>query len=192
MADTLRFDITQKPDFAAFERVLKAQRKPFYAAAAKIVVLDIVEGINAHRGMDGPFPALEESTIKKKGHNMQLIDRGLFGDFDTYNIINQGNNDSATITIKPLSKPREIIRKLKSGKWTSRGRSAPRGSTAAQKQEFRKKNYDAPRDFVGFVLQSEGVGKKKKHFNFFGISKDSEFEILELMQDVVALSLGAV
>jgi len=178
VADTLRFDITQKPDFAAFERVLKAQRKPFYQAAMGIVVRDIVEGIASSRAIDGgAFPALERSTVMRKLHSKPLVDKGLLSDEFTYQQLNQAANDSATITIKPLTAPVRAARKTKKGRWTTR---AAKGATR-----------DTPRDIVGFVLQVEGL-KNGKHFNFFGISKDAEGEILDLMQDVIALSLEAI
>jgi hypothetical protein len=188
----LRFEVTQAPNFAEFSRVMKERSKAFYEQAMTLIVRDIIDGINAHRAIGGgSLPSLEESTIRKKGHNMQLIDRGLLGDTDTYDTQNNYRKDEGVITIKPRSAPREILRKTVKGKWTTRGRSAPRGSSDAEKQ-FRKDNYDTPRDEVALYLQVEGVGPKRNKFQFFGISQDASQEMIDMMGAMIVESLQAV
>jgi hypothetical protein len=178
MADMLRFEITQTPDFAAFARVLKAKQQPFFAAAMEIAVNEIVEGIAASRSITGgSFPALARSTVLRKLHDKPLVDKGLLSDAFTYEQINKWRKGEGIITVKPLTAPTQAARKTKSGRWTTRAKKG-----AAR---------DTPRDKVAFYLQVEGL-KNGKKFVFFGISENARSRIDALVSEVVADALAAV
>ena len=44
---------------------------------------------------------------------------------------------------------------------------------------------------IGKFLQVDGVGKKKKHFNFFGISKEMEVNSMKLMVNIIKDRINA-
>ncbi len=204
----LTMELTSRPNFAAFASLLKARQQAFFELAMQLVVEDVVEGINAHRSIGGgALPPLEESTIKRKGHNMQLIDRGLLGDIETYETVNNYRAGNGTITIKARSAPRQILRQKSGGGWTTRGKRGPSrtkvsegasgytiaAAAAADRAAYaqhRRSNYDTPRDAVAYYLQVEGT-KTGKHFEFFGISQDVSARITDLIEVIIADSLAA-
>lgn len=145
--------------------------KDFYGRSMQIVVDDIIRGIASRVGVDGaPFPRLELSTIMRKLHDHQLVDKGLLSDPFTYEQINGWRQGQGEITIKPLTAPVEAARKTKSGKWTTRAR---RGAAR-----------DTPRNEVGYYLQIEGLDNGK-HFYFFGISQDAQAKIMQIIEVLV-------
>lgn len=48
------------------------------------------------------------------------------------------------------------------------------------------------RDKIGAILQNEGVGAKKKKFNFFGISQRAEFQAISKLRSIIKKRLNAV
>lgn len=156
------------PDFGNFTKRLAAKRKGFYAAAMRAVVRDIVKGIKAQTDITGGrFPALEPETIARKGHAAALIDKGPLSTEYTYQQLNQWRKDRAEITIKPITR----VVKTKNGS-----------------------RRDTPRDEVGRYLQIDGIDTKSGHkkFLFFGISRDAEDTILDLIDTITQEALEAI
>ncbi len=118
---------------------LHQQLKPI---ADKIVIPLLRDNIEANWDIYGKcHPALEASTIKKKGHSHPLIDTGLLKDsFKSY----QSRRD-------------EVQVRVKSG---------------------RRK--------IAEYLQIKGVGRKKKKFEFFGVTQGMERDALRFMSKAIA------
>jgi hypothetical protein len=100
------------PDLASrFTQFLAAHRKDFYDSAMNVVIEDITRGIvNQVDITGGSFPALEPETIRRKGHSMALIDKGLLYKPSTYSKLNQHRQDRAEIGVKPVSKSKDTPR----------------------------------------------------------------------------------
>lgn len=164
---------TKVPDFESFS--FKIDRKKFYLEAMDIAVDDIIEGITRRKAITGgDLPQLEPETIMRKMHDHQLVDKGLLSDGYTYQRLNQWRLDTGRITIKPLTAA--TVNKS-NYRQTRADKGAPR---------------DRPRDEVAYDLQMIGVGKKKKKFLFFGISKDAEGKILDLAGELIQKALEAL
>lgn len=160
--------VLQVPNFPSFGKAFAARREKFYKKAMAAVVLDIIEGINRQEdATGGQFPALEPETIKRKGHANALIDKGLLRDRYTYEELSHWRNDWAEVYVKPLAR-------------TIKTRNGSR--------------QDTPRDQVAKALQIDGIDTKsgRKYFRFFGITKNAEAQIMEMIDLVVQESLEAI
>ena len=159
------------PNWGAFNRTWNKRRKGFYDEAMKLVVQDIVDGIE--RGIDATghsFPALEPETIARKGHDRPLINRGLLSSEGTYRRKNLYSQDRGEVSIKSVYAA--LV-------------SSQTGAVASS---------DMPRNKVGVELQIDGIDSKSgtKYFRFFGISRDAQDQILQLVSDIVQESLEAM
>lgn len=138
-------------------------KETFFGDSLDIIVDDIVEGIARRKAVTGgDLPPLERSTKLRKLHDHQLVDKGLLIDKYTYEQKNQWRQDHGTVSIKPLS-------------------------IAG----------DKARNKVGYALQIDGVrygpGKQLiKKFFFFGISKDAEAKIMELLGTIIESAMEAL
>jgi hypothetical protein len=162
-------DITRAPQFALFAQAMAAKRRNFYETAMKMVVQDIIKGIQERKDIAGArFPPLSPVTIELKGHDQPLVFRGLLSQEYTYEQVNQWRLDRGEITIKPL--------------------------TAAVEKGRRGSPRDTPRDEVGYKLQIEGVPSRQghKYFRFFGISREAEEEVTALIDQVVTEALRQI
>lgn len=144
--------------------------KQLLEVAEKVISPDMRLGINRSIGVDNqPFPQLEASTIAQKS----------------------GIRKSAR----------------KSGGLTGAGLSGARGGsqqlvdTGKLREAFQwvkvKTNHvrimlTGDREKIGYYLQKEGVGKKKKKFNFFGISQRAEFQSISKMKQALNEALKKV
>jgi len=168
----IKMGVTASPNLSGFAEILGNASKRFYDKAMQWVVQDIVRGILARKGVDGArFPDLEQVTIDLKGHDRPLIDRGLLSDEFTYAKVNEWKRGYGEISIRPLTAAKK-----------------PRGSTKRAKPGTPR---DTPRDVVGYALQVDGL-KNGKHFNFFGVSLDSEEKIMALIEVMVEDALAEV
>lgn len=172
----LRFEVEKIPDFAAFERVMKSRARAWYIAACNLIIDDIVQGILSGKAVTGgALPQLEQSTIKKKGHDKPLIHRHALSDTSTYSAFYEARNNTGIVRVRPVTKATKTT-------------TTKTGNTRAQRGSPR----DTRRDYVAYYLQVEGVGKKGKKFYFFGISKDAEEKMVNSMADIVADAMGAI
>jgi hypothetical protein len=109
--------------------------------AREIVIPDIEKHIDMRASIDmGALPFNEPATIKRKGHDHQLIDTGQLRDSFFYRT--SGKN-KVIISIK------------------------------------------GDRKEIGGYLQNDGVGKKKKHYRFFGLSEFAIKEALRYVMDKI-------
>ncbi len=163
--------IIKMPEWKAFERVWGRRKRSFYEEAAKLVVLDITDGIDSGTDATGrSFPALEPETIARKGRADPLINRGLLHNPNTYRRVIDVNRDRAEISIKPLKMG---LRNMTTGEVV---------------QE------DKARDKVAVELQIDGIDSKRgrKFFRFFGISKDAVEGVMGLLDEIVTEALEAM
>lgn len=164
-------EFVKVPDWKAFFKTWNSRRKRFYDEAMRLVVMDIVDGIDS--GMDATghaFPSLEPETVAAKGHSRPLINRGLLHSEGTYRRENLYHRDRGEVSIKSVY-------------------AAAVSTTTGQEAIS-----DTPRNIVGRELQIEGVDSKlgKKFFRFFGISKDAQDAIMGLVGEIVQESLEAM
>ena len=142
--------------------------KTFEDIADKIIRPDIRFGINRGIGIDGaPFPPLEPSTIAAKLGARKSARK-------TGGLKQAGLASSGKQTLVDTGTLRESF-----------------------EQETIKRNHvrvriGGDRAQVGYFLQIAGVGKKKKKFNFFGISQRAEFQAISKMKQSLKEILGAV
>lgn len=94
------------PKYGNFERVVNKLKTAYLKKAMQYVVTDIIEGIKQNKQVsgEGPFPALEKSTIKRKGHAQPLIHKGLLTQDYTYQKLMQSRLNRGVISIKDRSK----------------------------------------------------------------------------------------
>lgn len=166
-----KWQVTKKPDGKKFIREWNARRKAFYDLAMTLVVQDITDGISAGVDATGSgFPSLEPETVQRKGHGRPLIDKGLLSAMDTYRRENAYKEDRGYVSIRAA---------YRAEKSTKTGKIGQR---------------DAPRNEVGYKLQIEGVDSKRgrKYFRFFGITKEAQETILQLVDEIIQNALEAM
>jgi len=136
--------------------------------ADKIILPDIRLGINTSVGFDQkPFPELEASTKAAKADARSkarkaggLLKAGLSG----------GRAGGQTLVDTGELRDRSMF------------------SEKVAKNHVRIGIADG-RNKIAYYLQEEGVGKKKKKFNFFGISQRAEFQAIAKMGQAIKNSL---
>lgn len=167
MADAIR--VVQTVNFRQFNKEINAGKKQFFLEAMEIVTDDIIKGIEQRMDATGKaFPALEESTIKRKKSDHPLIHRGALKDAYTYKRQNNWRKNEGVISVKPITR-------------TVKGK--------------RKTYKDTPRDRVAFYLQVEGVkpkDKARKFYRFFGISNDASLLVLDKIDALIDKALRSV
>ena len=157
--------------------------------AKTIMIPDMATAINNQVAIDGgAYPALEPKTIaKKSGQLMKARDRltGTLARGKKVDIAGYGKQT--------------VIKGMDKGKARAIATSAL-GSykTLIETGEllrsflFKKRGKDtviiylnSKRADIGKYLQIDGVGKKKKHFNFFGINSDMEAKAIQYMKNKI-------
>lgn len=139
--------------------------------AKTVVIPDMQGGINRSIGIDNePFPALEPSTIaKKKGARKR--------------------NDAERRQIKKVTGVT-----VKSGLLGGGGGTKPLIDTGKLRDSFIFQRtapnrvtitINSQRDEIAGYLQVIGVGKRKKKFNFFGMSQRAELQAISFMRNSI-------
>lgn len=136
--------------------------------AKTIVIPDMQGGINRSIGIDGePFPALEPSTIAQK----------------------KGARKRNSSERRQIKKATDVT--VKSGLLGGGGGTKPLIDTGKLRDAFLFKrtgpnrvtiSINSDRDEIAGYLQVTGVGKKKKKFNFFGMSERAELQAISFMR----------
>ena len=143
----------------------------FKEIADKIIIPDIQLGINRSMGIDGkPFPALEPATVAGKTGARKKARKG-------------GGLKSAGV-----SGARGGSQQL-----VDTGELKDRSMESVQIARNHIRILIGPgRNKIAYYLQITGVGKKRKKFNFFGISQRAEFQAISKMRATLAKALGKV
>lgn len=142
--------------------------RTFEEIAERIIRPDMRLGINRGIGIDNqPFPPLEPSTIAAKtGARKKARKSG--------GLKKAGLASGGTQTLVDTGLLRESIDQ------TTIGRNHV------------KIFIDGQRAQVGYYLQKTGVGKKRKTFNFFGISQRAELQAIAKMNLALKQALAEV
>lgn len=139
--------------------------------AKNIILPDIRYGINTSVGIDQkPFPSLEPSTIKAK-------ERARRGAKKKGGVIKMG-----------MAGARGGAQQL-----VDTGEMRDNSMFAEKvKQNHVRIGFTASREKIAYILQEVGVGKKRKQFNFFGISQRSEFQAIAKIQSALKAALARI
>lgn len=132
--------------------------------AEKIIIPDMRLGINRSIGIDNqPLPALEPSTIAAKS------------------AARKDAKKTGGLKVAGLAGARGGSQQL-----VDTGRLRDSFQHEVVKTNHVRISLAADRAEIGYYLQAVGVGKKKKKFNFFGISQRAEFQAVSKMKQAVA------
>lgn len=139
--------------------------KTFEECASKLIIPDMRYGINNNKGIDNqPFPPLEPSTIAAK-----------------------------TGARKAARKTGGLTKAGLAGSKTLVDTGALRESFTSKKiaRNHIRINISEDREKIGYYLQVDGVGKKNKKFNFFGLSQRAELHCISKMKQALTNILRA-
>ena len=144
--------------------------KVLQEVAEKIVIPDMRLGINRSVGIDQkPFQPLEASTLaRKSGVRKSAKSKGGLGK------VGLAGGRGGTQTLVDTGALRESF------------------ASHRIKTNHVRINIGPEREQVGYFLQVAGVGRKKKKFNFFGISQRAEFQAISKMKKALTDALKAV
>lgn len=139
--------------------------------ADKIILTDIRFGINRSVGVDNQaFPVLEPATIARKAGVRQTARKS--GGFAKAGVSGAHGGSQPLVDTGRLSKE-------------------SMNSFQVERNHIRI-SIDPSRSQIAYFLQVEGVGKKKKKFNFFGISQRAEFQAISKMKEALKGSLAKI
>ena len=138
--------------------------------AKTVIIPDIRFGINRSVGIDNkPFPQLEPSTIaKKSGVRKRAIKSG---GLKKQSVAGARGGAKQLVDTGVLQESFEAER---------------------VKTNHVRISIDSDRDKIGYYLQKKGVGKKRKTFNFFGVSQRAELQSISKMKGAIGQALGEV
>lgn len=138
-------------------------------ASARVIVGDMVNRIDQGVGIDGrSLPSLESKTVRQRSKSTRT------------------KKDSSKLLKRRTSNLNPFQPLVQTGQLRSSFRIKKKGTSVFVFLRDPRTGSSIGNRELGDILSNKGVGRKKKTFNFFGVSERSEKLIIKNMNEIIS------